>query len=68
MEKGKVKWFSKDKGYGFISPEDGTKDVFVHYSGIDSKGFRNLQNDQRVTYEVQQAEKGPQAINVRVSD
>ena len=68
MEKGKVKWFSKEKGYGFITPENGAKDVFVHFSGIDSNGFRNLTNDQRVTFDVQQGDKGPQAVNVRVAN
>lgn len=63
-----MKWFSKEKGYGFITPESGDKDVFVHFSGIDSKGFRNLQNDQRVTYDVQQGDKGLQAVNVRVAN
>jgi CspA family cold shock protein len=68
MERGKVKWFSKEKGYGFITPENGAKDVFVHFSGIDSNGFRNLTNDQRVTYDVQRGDKGPQAVNVRVAN
>jgi len=68
MERGTVKWFNATKGYGFIAPEGGEKDVFVHYSGINSEGYRTLQNDQRVTFEVQQGDKGPQAVNVRVTD
>ena len=68
MERGKVKWFSKEKGYGFISPENGDKDVFVHFSGIDSQGYRTLQNDQRVTFDVHQSDKGPRAVNVRVAN
>jgi cold shock protein len=61
---GTVKWFSQDKGYGFITPDDGDEDVFVHFSAIAGSGFRNLEEGERVTYEVGQSSKGPQAENV----
>ncbi|MBI3320139.1 MAG: cold shock domain-containing protein [Candidatus Omnitrophica bacterium] len=64
MPKGTVKWFSDQKGYGFITPEDGSKDVFVHHSAIKSDGFRSLQEGQQVEFEVTQGPKGPQAANV----
>ncbi|MDR5682641.1 MAG: cold-shock protein [Armatimonadota bacterium] len=66
MATGTVKWFSPEKGYGFITPEDGSKDVFVHYSAISGEGYRNLQEGQKVEFEVTQGQKGPQAANVRV--
>jgi cold shock protein len=59
-----VKWFSEQKGYGFISPDHGSGDVFVHYSNIESAGFRSLEEDEKVTYEVTQRRKGMQAQNV----
>lgn len=62
--KGKVKWFNAEKGYGFITPEDGGKDVFVHFSGIVGNGFRSLDEGQDVSFEVVQGDKGPQAANV----
>ena len=65
MQYGTVKWFNDAKGFGFIAPEDGSADVFVHYSAIDSKGFRSLQEGQRVSYEVQQGPKGAQAAGVQ---
>ena len=61
MQYGTVKWFNDAKGFGFIAPEDGSADVFVHYSAIASKGFRSLQEGQRVSYEVTQGPKGAQA-------
>ena len=65
MQYGTVKWFNDAKGFGFIAPEDGSADVFVHFSAIDSKGFRSLQEGQRVSYEVQQGAKGAQAAGVK---
>ena len=62
---GTVKWFSSEKGFGFITPEDGTADVFVHFSAISGDGYRNLDESQRVQYDVSQGQKGPQAANVR---
>lgn len=65
MITGTVKWFSEAKGYGFIAPQDGGKDVFVHQSAIVGTGFRTLAEGQRVTFEVQQDQKGPAASNVQ---
>ncbi len=63
MAKGKVKWFSNQKGYGFITPESG-KDVFVHHSAIVGEGYKSLEEGQEVEFEIQQGPKGEQAINV----
>ena len=59
-----MKWFNEDKGYGFISPNDGGEDLFVHYSGIDGDGFKSLEEGAKVTYEATQGRKGMQAENV----
>jgi CspA family cold shock protein len=66
MAQGTVKWFNSEKGFGFIAPDDGGPDVFVHYSEIDASGFRTLEENQSVTFEVTQGTKGPQASGVRV--
>jgi len=60
-----VKWFSAEKGFGFITPEDGSPDVFVHFSAISGEGYRNLEENAKVEYDVTQGQKGPQAANVR---
>ena len=65
MATGTVKWFNSEKGYGFIAPEDGSADVFVHFSAIQSQGYRSLDEEQRVEFDVTQGPKGPQAENVR---
>jgi CspA family cold shock protein len=65
MTQGTVKWFNSEKGFGFIAPEDGTADVFVHYSAIASDGYRSLDENQKVEFDVTQGQKGPQAENVR---
>ncbi len=65
MATGTVKWFNESKGFGFISPSDGGKDVFVHFSAIASEGFRTLAEGQQVTFEVEDGPKGPQAVNVQ---
>jgi len=64
---GTVKWFNDAKGFGFITPEDGSKDVFVHHSAVNMEGFRTLSEGQRVEYDVTQGAKGPAAGNVRTA-
>ena len=64
MAQGIVKWFNSEKGFGFIAPDDGSGDVFVHYSEIQGHGFRSLDENQRVEYTVGQGQKGPQATAV----
>ena len=66
MSTGIVKWFSDQKGYGFITPDDGGKDLFVHHSAIAGNGFRSLSEGAKVSYETEQGPKGPAAANVQV--
>ena len=63
--KGKVKWFNESKGYGFIEKEDGSGDVFVHFSSIESEGFKTLGEGDQVEFEVVDSDKGPKAANVK---
>ncbi|MFI9045652.1 cold-shock protein [Streptomyces sp. NPDC053427] len=65
MASGTVKWFNSEKGFGFIAQDGGGADVFAHYSNIDAQGFRELQEGQKVTFEVAQGSKGPQAERIR---
>ncbi len=67
MSTGKVKWFNESKGYGFIEPDGGGRDVFVHYSAIQGEGYKTLSEGQQVEFEIIQGEKGPQASNVSKS-
>lgn len=64
---GTVKWFSEQKGYGFITPDDGPRDLFVHYSNIEMDGFKTLRDGQRVHYESLPGRKGPEAMHVRLA-
>jgi cold shock protein len=66
MAQGTVKWFNGEKGYGFIAVDDGSADVFVHFSAITGSGYRNLKEGQKVEFDITQGKKGPQAENVRV--
>jgi CspA family cold shock protein len=65
MPTGTVKWFSDEKGFGFITPDDGSQDVFVHHSAIAGDGYRSLDEGAKVSYETEQGEKGPRAANVQ---
>ncbi len=64
MPTGTVKWFSDDKGFGFITPDDGDKDLFVHHTGINGEGYRSLQEGAKVSYDAEEGDKGPKAVNV----
>ncbi|HMM95783.1 cold-shock protein [Phycicoccus sp.] len=66
MATGTVKWFNAEKGFGFIAPDDGSADVFAHYSAINSSGYRSLDENAKVEYETTQGPKGPQAANITV--
>ena len=65
MAQGTVKWFNAEKGFGFIAQEDGGDDVFVHYSAIQSQGYKSLDENQKVEFDVTQGPKGPQASNIQ---
>jgi CspA family cold shock protein len=67
MAQGTVKWFNDDKGYGFISPDDGNEDLFVHHTGIAGSGFKSLDEGAKVSYEATRAQKGMQADNVSLA-
>ena len=66
IETGTVKWFNESKGFGFIAPDNGGKDLFAHFSEIQGQGFKSLQENQKVEFEVKQGQTGPQAASIRV--
>lgn len=68
MATGTVKWFNDAKGFGFITPEDGSADLFVHFSAIQADGFKTLQENQRVSFDATTGPKGPQASNIRAAE
>ncbi|MGF1573861.1 MAG: cold-shock protein [Sumerlaeia bacterium] len=68
MQHGTVKWFNDQKGFGFITPEDGGKDIFFHHSNINAEGYRSLEEGQKVQYETGQGRKGPEAMNISLAD
>lgn len=65
MARGTVKWFSEQKGYGFVSPDEGGEDLFVHYTAVEGEGYRSLEEGERVSYEPTRGRKGEQAVDVR---
>ncbi|GAB4002279.1 cold-shock protein [Glycomyces albus] len=65
MAQGTVKWFNAEKGFGFIAPDENGPDIFVHFSAISGSGYRSLEENQRVEFDVEQGQKGPQAANLR---
>ena len=67
MATGTVKWFSDEKGFGFITPDDGGKDLFVHHTGINGDGYRSLSDGAKVSYEAEAGDKGPKAVNVTLA-
>jgi cold shock protein len=67
MPTGTVKWFNSEKGFGFITPDDGSKDLFVHQSAIQGDGYRSLNEGAKVTYDAESGDKGPRAANVQVA-
>jgi cold shock protein len=64
MATGTVKWFNDEKGYGFITPDEGDRDLFVHHTGINGSGFKTLQENTKVSYDEESGDKGPKAVNV----
>ncbi|AWB35609.1 cold-shock protein [Orrella marina] len=68
MATGVVKWFNSEKGYGFIMPDGGGKDLFAHYSEIRADGYKSLQENQKVSFEIGQGAKGPSATNIQIID
>jgi len=67
MHKGTVKWFNSEKGFGFITNDDGSGDVFVHFSSITGDGFKTLEDNQKVTFDIEEGKRGPQAVNVAIA-